>query len=84
MKNHEVISLEKAIECTLPLRKVFPDTPDIIFKTIAERAVAHKFSEKDLTDSVLHVIDNHRYGQLFVGEIINAFPHESTKTYIVD
>lgn len=84
MKNSGTISPEKAVECILPLKRVFPDTPDIIFETIVERAIAHKFSEKDLTDSVYHVIDNHRYGQLFVGEVINAFPHEPTKTYIVD
>lgn len=53
------------------LRTAFPKMGDGFFSLLAERARANGFTDERLRDAVNHVLDNMRYKELTVADIIS-------------
>lgn len=63
------------------LREAFPRQTDTFFDILTERIIANGFSDQRLADAVNNVIDNFRYKELSVADIIQHDKRVKLYTY---
>lgn len=63
------------------LREAFPRQTDAFFDILTERIIANGFSDQRLADAVNNVIDNFRYKELTIADIIQHDKRVKLYTY---
>lgn len=78
---NDALSLD-CIKCMLDkLKRAFPNKDAGFFSLLSERIVANKFTDKRLTDAVNNVIDNFKFKDLTIADIISFDKQHKFITY---